>query len=85
MVVGEAGLVEALMWLHQPKNSWSANLRPRNKVCAACSTQTWPCSTVKLIADATGSPVPDPVMTMERHPIDTPDTNDFWVPDEEWV
>lgn len=51
-----AGLVEAVLELHQPTKTWSIGAKPDS--CRQCHT-TYPCPTVELIADATGSPLPE--------------------------
>jgi hypothetical protein len=80
-----AGLVEALLHLHQVAEGGSYNGlgHPILKGCAGCGPagNDWPCPTVRLIAEVTGSPVPEPVMTeglADFHPswchICTPET-----------
>ena len=58
-----AGLVEALLSLHQPGMSYSGLGHPRPRTCQACLATTWPCPTVVLIAEVTGSPVPEQQLT----------------------
>jgi hypothetical protein len=54
-----AGLVEALLEMHQPGMSYDGLGHPRTRHCKACIMEDWPCATVTLIAETTGSPLPD--------------------------
>lgn len=57
------GLVEALLALHQPGTSYDGLGHPKARSCRECLTETWPCPTVRLIAETTGSPTPEPQIT----------------------
>lgn len=51
-----SGLVEALLALHTPTKTWGIGSKPDG--CRQCHT-TYPCPTVVLVAEVTGSPVPE--------------------------
>lgn len=55
-----AGLVEALLALHQPHDVYSGLGHPKPMKCCG---HEWPCPTVRLIAQATGSPLPEQRLT----------------------
>jgi hypothetical protein len=53
-------LVEALLALHQPHSVYNGMGHP--KVMQCCGSE-WPCPTVLLVAEVTGSPVPEQKLT----------------------
>lgn len=57
--IDAGGLVEALVALHRPGKRFSGAGGAKLDTCVVCSGEPFPCPTIRLVCDATGSPYPE--------------------------